>query len=191
MDPYSNYKQELEYIEKQKENYTDLTDEGNNSIKILADNLFSKPIDDNKVGVLFDETMDVTDLSSALIELFLLGFDKLSKKSLLDVLTVYDDIWYDINKYFNSIEINVVANQVFDFNDNINLYRDRDDYYCQITNKPPPFLQVDGWYVNNYRIIENKNFKFNKFTQLDKYVFFFINKEKNILRINFEFKPII
>lgn len=195
MDPYSDYSNLLakyEYIEQQRNNYINITNEKNESIKSFAGHLFSKSIDNlshDMVGILFDESMEIVDVASALIELFIIGIDQLSRKSLFDLKTSYDDILFNLNKYFNSIEIEIKVDEVFDFTENINLYRDKNDYYCHITAKPPPFLCSDGWYLNDYRLIINSYFIFNDKTPLDKFVAFFINHEKKIFRIHFEFKP--
>jgi len=194
MDPYSHFsreKEHYEYTENQRENYTDLTDHGNDSVKMFADVLFSKPIDDlpkDSTGILFDESMEMIDVHGALTELFLMGFDWLgNNKTLFDLVVSYDDIIFDLNKYFDTIGVKIVVNEVFNFMENVNLYRDRDDYFCEITRKPPPFLQPTGFYVNDYRIITNPNFNHLNFP-IEQLVTFFINKNKTIFRIHFEFK---
>ncbi len=40
----------------------------------------------------------------------------------------------------------------FEQNNEINLYRDRADYFIQITSRPPEFLCYDGWYWLDYRL---------------------------------------
>lgn len=201
MDPYSRQQQEInhyEYVENQRENYTDLTSHGNDSIKMFADVLFSKSIDDlpkDLTGILFDESMEMVNIHGALTELFLMGYDWLSNSELFDLKTSYDDIIFDLNKYFNLIGVKIVVNEVFDFTENypltsVNLYRDRDDYFCEITRKPPPFLQPDGFYVNEYRIITNGKFDFQN-KSIEKFIIFFISKNKTIFRIHFEFKIVI
>lgn len=197
MDPYSRQQQEInnfEYVENQRENYTDLTSHGNDSIKMFADVLFSKSINDlpkDLTGILFDESMEMVDVHGALTVLFLLGYDWLSNDSeLFDLKTSYDDILFDLNKYFNLIGVKIVVNEVFDFTENVNLYRDRNDYFCEITRKPPPFLQPDGFYVNEYRIITNGKFDFQN-KPIEQFIIFFINKNKTIFKIHFEFKIVI
>jgi len=116
MDPYSHFsreKEHYEYTENQRENYTDLTDHGNDSVKMFADVLFSKPIDDlpkDSTGILFDESMEMIDVHGALTELFLMGFDWLgNNKTLFDLVVSYDDIIFDLNKYFDTIGVKIVV----------------------------------------------------------------------------------
>jgi len=197
MDPYSRQQQEInhhEYVESQRDNYTDLTSHGNESVKMFADVLFSKSIDNlpkDLTGVLFDESMEMVDVHGALTELLLLGFDWLGNGSnLFDLKTSYDDILFDLNKYFNLIGVKIIVNEVFDFMENVNLYRDKNDYFCEITKKPPPFLQPEGFYVNDYRIITNGKFDYQN-KSIEQFIIFFINTNKTIFRIHFEFKVTI
>jgi len=196
MDPYSQYQQQLkyyDYVETQRENPIDLTTDSNQQdmIKKLADILFTKHIDhlnDDLMGILIDDDMDIIDIFSMLLELVTYGLDIIQHgKKWFEFTNSYHDVFYDLNKYLKSIGFVMDVNEIFDFIDNVNLYRDRTDYYCQIVSKPPPFLCVDSWYLLDYRFITNINCVFDNNTPLREFKAFFINNEKRIFTINFDF----
>jgi len=68
------------------------------------------------------------------------------------------------------------------------LYRDRNDYYCEILQKPPFFLCYKGWYVLQYRLLVNKKFVYNSMTPLRHFKAFLLNRrDKKIFTINFKY----
>ena len=197
MDPYSNYKKQLEYyeyFEKQRENYTDLAQEANpnDSVVQFANILFDKSknnLDQDLSGILVDETMELADIFCMLVELVLHGLCILSdgKGNIRDLKESTDDIVYVIKSYLKSAGFDMEFHEDYIEEEKINLYRDKDDYYCQIVDKPPPFLCYPGWYVLNYRLINNKKFKFTSITPLEKFRAFFISKNKKIFTVNFKY----
>ena len=197
MDPYSQHNKQLEfykYYETQRENYCDLTvhqDENNKTIKKLAKILFGKyknSLDQKLTRLLFDDGMEIADLFCMLIELLVYGFDILAKKNIMDIEECTDDIIYTIKYYFISAGFDLYVSEDFIMNtDDITLYRDRNDYYCEILAKPPQYLCLKGWYVLNNRLIDNKQFRINMTTPLEHFKAFFISKQKRIFTIKFKF----
>lgn len=196
MDPYSQYKKQTEYyeyFEKQKENYTDLTSEQNNSIALLAKHLFTKSknnLTSDLTGILVDESMDTTDIFCMMIEFILYGLNILTNNNttIFDLEESTDDIIYTIKSYLKSTGFNIEIHEEF-MDDDVILYRDRSDYYCEILPKPPSYLCHKGWYVLNYRIIDNKKFKRTLNTPLEKFTAFFITKQNKLFVINFKCIP--
>lgn len=194
MDPYSNYKKKLEYydyFEKQRENYIDLTKE-DNVVSQFADMLFNKPknnLGEDLFGILFDESMEPIDVFCTLIELVLYGINILTKNQydLFKLDEPTDDMVYIIKTYLKSTGFDIEIHEEIIETNEINLYRDRDDYYCHITKRPAEFLCFKGWYVLNYRIIDNKKFQFNSMTPLEKFKAFFISNNKKIFTFSFKF----
>ena len=205
MDPYAIYKKQLEYyeyFEKQKENYTDLTgDENpNSSVKQFAEILFRKKgsnLTYDLSGILFDETMEVADVFCVLVELVLYGLDIITN-SASDIFALEEsgnEIVNLIRSYLKSTGFDIIIKEEFlddspEMQENINLYRDRTDYYCQIVKKPPPFLCFEGWYVLNYRLINNRKYIFNNSTPLDNFKAFFITNSKKIFTVNFKYATV-
>jgi len=197
MDPYSQYQNQLEYykyFEKQKENFVDLSqklDNPNNSIRIFAEYLFaksSKNLNENLAGMLVDDTMEIADIFCMLLELVLYGLNILSSGgyTIFDLDNPFNDIIYTIKSYLKSCGFDLDLKEVY-FDENIELYRDQNNYYCEIVPKPPSYLCQNDWCVLNYRLINNATFKFASTTPLEKFSTFFISKQKKIFTINFKF----
>ena len=198
MDPYSKYKKELEYyqyFENQKENYVDLTSEQNNSIKMFADILFDKKKNNLSMdlsGLLVDETMQTVDIFCMLIELVLFGISILTNGTtissvLFSLENSTDDIVSALGSYLRSCGFGILVHEECIEESDPNLFRDRTDYYCQILKKPPKYLCFPGWYVLNYRIIDNKKFRFANITPLEKFKAFFIADNKKIFTFGFKY----
>jgi len=199
-NPYTQYKKQLEYeayVKSQLANYTDLTPDDqtdpNDSIRAFAESLFDKSeknIRQDLTGLLMDEETDVATIFCTLLELFLYGHNIIvdDQITIFDLTDSTDDLIYKIRVYFKSCGFTIKLDEIFDDDFNINLYRDRDDYYCQITSKPPEFLiNPDGWFVLDYRLILNRKFEFDIKTALNTFNAFFINKERRIFIISFDF----
>lgn len=191
------YQQQLEYYqyyEKQKENPIDLSlysDDPNNCMELFAKTLFSTPennLNENLTGMLIDESMDILDLFSGLIELLLYGYDILTGKNILTLGECTDDILYTMKSYFNSCGFDIDFDEVFvpDMDD-ISLYRDKEDYYCEILHKPPKYMCMGGWYILDYRIICNNKFQMNNMGLLEHLKAFFITKQNKIFTIKFKY----
>lgn len=175
-----------QYLENQRENYVTLA-EDNSSVKMFANILFSKKIsnlNDDLSGLLFEEGMEIADLFCMLLELMLYGFDKFDR-NLFELDDQCDDFIYDIKKYLKSIGFDMSVDEVFHFLDNVNLYSDRDDYYCQITPKPHVFFSTDDWKISNYRFITNNQYRCGDV--LKDYYAYFISTDKKIFSIRFMF----
>lgn len=193
MDPYSDYQKRLDYydyLEKQQSNPVDLTAD-NNCIKSLADKIFTKKPDNlerDLTGILFDDSMEIADLFCMLVELLLYGYDILTSKNILDLDSSVDDIVYLIKPYFKSFGVEIIFDEDFFVEaDRANLYRDRTDYYCEIVSKPPIIMLMDDWTVLDYRLINNKQFVYDKLMPLEKYRAFFINSSKKVLLVWFRY----
>ena len=199
-DPYALYKKQLEYeayVKSQMANYTDLTpdldQDPNDSIKEFAKSFFGKSERNTRqdlTGILMDEQTDVADIFCILLELFLYGFNIITdnKSVIFDLTDSTDDLIYKMRVYFKSCGFTIKLDEIFDFDINVNLYRDRSDYYCQITSMPPEFLiNPDGWFVLDYRLILNRKFEFDIRTGLNVFKAFYINKERRIFIISFDF----
>ena len=129
--------------------------------------------------------MDTTDIFGLFIELLLYGIDILTKGqyTIHDLTDVDDPIVGTIQKYFNSIGISVHIGEEF-IDDDIQLYRDNDQYYCEILPKPNPFLCYPGWYLLNYRLIYNKKCNNKIFSNINHYRALVLTSNK-IFIINF------
>lgn len=205
MDPNPDelYKRQLEYeeyIRTQKNNNVDLTKlvdpdiNPNDSIKALAEFIFNKNennLKDNLTGILLEGGHDTVDVFCMLLELFLYGYDVLvdSQYDIFDLVTSTDDLVFSIRSYLKSTGFDMKMDEVFDEDININLYRDRDDYYCKIGSMPPDFLGkvIDPWDVLDYRLITNRKFIYDTKTSLSTYKAYFINKQKRIFIVSFDF----
>jgi hypothetical protein len=199
LDPNELYRRQQEheaYVQKQKDNHIDLSeglDNPNESVRLFAEHLFNKDyryLSKDMCGMLLDITeTPVADIFCILLELFLYGFDIKTKKlkTVFDLTESTDDLIYDLRPYIKSIGFILKIEELFDEDTNVNLYRDRDDYYCQIARKPPPFMDfsIDKWNVLDYRLIPNRKFEFSVLTGLTGFSAFFINKEKRIFIVKF------
>lgn len=200
MDPYSKYKKELEYyqyLEKQRENYVDMTggipmghEKDNSSIKLFANVLFNKKennLNQNLSGILVDETMQSADIFCMLVELILYGINILTseKTTIFGLDESTSDIVYTIKSYLKSTGFDMIVSEDFVENNEVYLYRDHTDYYCEIVKKPPKNFCYPGWYVLVYRLINNNKFKFANITPLEKFKAFFISDNKKIFTISF------
>ena len=181
----SNYQQQVDYynyVEKQRSNYVDLAKSNpNDCVKIFANILFSKPVNDlskDLTGIVIDESMEIIDCFCMLIELVLYGINILTngQNEIFDLVDVFDPMVDLIKKYIKSMGFDLILREELFFDkDEIYLYRDRDDYYCQVTNRPPELLCYDSWYVLNYKLITNKKFSFDQNSSLDIFKAFFIS----------------
>jgi hypothetical protein len=199
MDLKTKYDREVEYheyLEKQKENYIDLSlnqPNPNNSIVELAKILFNKParnLCDDLIEILVDESMHTVDIFCMLLELTLHGLDilTLGDHTIFDLHEPSDDVVFQIKSYLRSIgfDIKVEEDFVDDIDNTVSLYRDRTDYYCEIVNRPPKYLcPPNDWYVLNYRLIVNKKIKFINAMILDNFRAFYISKENKIFLLTF------
>jgi hypothetical protein len=73
----------------------------------------------------------------------------------------------------------------------VDLYYERSDYFCVIVPNPPmdsAYLSQHktGWYVLNYRMFQNKKFKYDETSLLETFYAYFKNKENRIFRISFK-----
>jgi|GEM_PF-3722616 len=197
MSEEQKYYERIAYIEKQRENAIDLThglDNPNDSVRVLAEILFSKPPTDPTVEanrLIFDDPeMDIADLFCMLVEFILYGIDiaSMGKSNIFMLENSTDEIVYVLRKYFQVLGFDMKVTEVLTIEDESHgLFRDRDDYFCEVTEKPPPFLCYPGWYVLNYRIINNRGFEFNSDTPLNQFKVFFLNKKKKLFSVNFDF----
>ncbi|XWV25181.1 mg424 protein [Tupanvirus deep ocean] len=199
MDPYSQYKKQLEYyeyFEKQRENYTDLSQDQpnpNDSIVVFANLLFKKSLrnlNQDLSGILVDETMEAADIFCMLIELVLHGLHILTdgKSTIFDLEESTDDVVYTIKSYLKSAGFDIVVTEDFmDDDQPVCLYRDRNDYYCEIVPKPPAQFCQKDWYVLKYRMINNKKFKFMRITPITNFKAFFISNKNKIFTIHFKY----
>lgn len=186
MDDYQEKINKYNYSEDQLQNYKDLTVHNNESIIEFAKILFNKSIKElnyNLTLLLLDEYMKTSDIFSMLLELLLYGLHILNIENIFNIEPI-DNIVYDVKKYLRSAGININFHEEF-INDEPILYRDRDDYYVHIVPRPPFFLCPKGWYVLNYRLIENN--KFNILTSLEHFKAFYIFKNNKIVTISFSF----
>lgn len=196
MDPYLQYQKQLEfyeYYEKQRENPTDLTESGDDGIVQFAEYLFGKSEDklyEDLSGILIDDSMDIADVFHMLMELFLHGFNILTsgKKTIFDLGESYDDIIFTIKSYFKSVGFDINLEEIFYDGDTPSLYRDKNDYYCEILPLPPSYFCYKGWYVLDYRIITNDKFIFYPTTSISLFKSIFITKDNKLFVINFKFK---
>lgn len=193
-DPYKEYQKQLdykEYVQLRYDNPIDLTSEAeeNDSVRMFANILFNKSernLGSDLHGLLMDSDTEVADIFCMVVELFLYGFDIITKGTeIFQLIDSTDDLVYKMKNYFKSAGISLTVDEVFD-DTNVNLYRDRDDYYCQITSKPPLFLQFNSdWNVLGYRLLTNRKFQFDTTTPLNKFKTFFINKYRRIFILSF------
>lgn len=194
MDLNARYKQQLEfynYVEKQRENCIDLTNDSSDHIKSLANILFNKSIKDLGLnGLLVDDMTEPADIFCMLVELVLYGIDILTNttSNIFELDDPNCELIGTVNKYLKTTGFYMEINEDFVEDNIVCLYRDRNDYYFEILGKPPFYLCInDGWYVGNYRMAQNINFKFTKNTDLAKFKAFFVTHNKKIFVITFKY----
>ena len=185
-----------EYLEHQRSNPIDLSAESidsSNQCRIIAEHVFKNHPDnlkDNLTRLQIDESMGTVDVFSMLTEILLYGINILTggNQSIFDLETDLDDFIYLLKKYIRSIGFDIEVNNELVNKDDVNMYRDRDDYYCVVTKKPPPDVcNYGGWTLLNYRLLENRKFIFDKESLLEDFTGYFINKNKEIFTFYFEF----
>ncbi len=183
---------------KQQENFTDLAsglENQNDSVLLLADKLFGIPytkINDHKFGIIIDPTMESADIFTMLMEILLCGVKIITqnKCSLFDLTDSTDDLVYQIKSYFKCIGYEMTVKE--EFIDSIDdkdtsLFRDKNDYFYEVLPKPPAyFARKEDWYVGNYKITINPNFKFVPATPVENFYLFFISKNNKIYTIRFK-----
>jgi hypothetical protein len=199
-DPFLEHQAQVDYynyVENQRENYIDLTKDvsnPNDSIIEFSQILFNKSrknLDVNLSGILIEDTMEIADVFCMLLELVLYGLHLLKdgKDTIFDLNEPYDEIVYTIRDYLKSTGFDMEVREFFP-DDNIDLFRDRNDYYCEIVPTPPKYLRVPGWYILNYRLINNAKFEYSCVTPLEKFMAFFISVQNKIFTINFTYAKI-
>ena len=195
MDPFSRFNdqmQQYEYTQQQRENCTDLTPNGNDSLRLFAKILFDKSENNLNIdlsGLIFDDSMNIIDVFCMLVELTLYGFDILSNgKSILELEEAYDDIIFTIKSYLKSTGFDMDLREIF--MEEPELYRDTQEYFCEILTAPPYYMRFPGWYVLSYRLIENNKFSELTDTRLSLEILqvFFISKQNKLFTISFKFK---
>lgn len=198
MDSNSQYQKQLEYyeyVEKQRENYIDLSqglENPNNSIYILAKELFNKSknnLTSELTSILMDDDTEMIDIFCVLLELVLYGLEILSngKINIFDLEDHTDDKIYLMKSYLKSGGFDICIKEEIVEDTDVVLYRDRSDYYCEIVQKPPSYLCTSSWCILNYRFILNKKFTFDNTTPIDAFKAFFISNKNKIFVINFKF----
>lgn len=196
MDPYSNRSRAVEYyqyVEKQKEDFIDLSNQSNNSVYQFAKLLFGKPIHNlgsDLSGILFDETMEIADVFCMLVEVVLYGVNILSggQNTIFDLTADATDTTIStLKSYLKSTGFNMDVREEISEDDDVILYRDKADYYCEIVPKPPAYMCSDPWCVLDYRMIGNRNFVVTPMVPLENFKLFFITRQKKIFVVNFSF----
>lgn len=199
IDPNLAYKRQLEYeqyISDQYEKTINLSDQTvtenpNETIKLFADQLYAKDsryLSTDRCGMLLDENTTAEDLFCIGLELILYGYGKFSKTELFSIDSTSDDVIYQIRPYLRSVGIVLNIEEDFSYDStNINSYRDRSDYYCQIGTPPPPFIDLatDPWDILSYRITLNRKFAVTDTTTLADFKAYFVSKTKQIFTISF------
>lgn len=179
-----------EYYNNQIENHVDLTNEKNDSVKNLAQILFSKNpnnLDTNLIGLLLDDIMDTLDIHTMLLELVLHGLEILydGNYTIFDLPDASNDIVFLIKRYMQSIGINMNIVEDFSHNEDTRIFNSEDCVY-RILRKPNITVDI-GWILYNYLIIQNTNIiKFDN--QLCHYKTFFITNEYKKFTIQFNFE---
>lgn len=181
--------------QNQNQNADPITNDSitNDSNRLLAEIIFSKKPMDVKFEqyqTIFDEDSQSADVFCAMLEFILYGINILSESQLnifmLDSTT--NDSIYLIQNYLKPMNLTMCIEEISgDDPSKINLFRDRKDFYCEITEKPPSFLCFPGWYILDYRFILNNKFDFDVNTKLDVFKAVFVTKEKKVFMINFKF----
>lgn len=196
IDPNLTYQKMLEYeqylADQQRNavNLEEMVENPNDTIKLFADNLFAKDsryLSSDRCGMLLDDTMTAEDIFCIMLELVLYGYDKKSSnRTLFDITSAADDTIYEIRPYLRSVGIVLTITEVFDC-ENVNYYRDRDDYYCSIGSQPPSFIDrtQDPWDILSYRMAQNRKFVVTTETPLTDFNAYFVSKTKQIFTLSF------
>ncbi|BCS83077.1 hypothetical protein QLL95_gp1046 [Cotonvirus japonicus] len=198
-------------VNNQIENITDLTQSHNDSIKIFAEHVFNQKlslIDNQKTGIILDDTMTVEDTFCMILELTLHGLNILGKGlyNIFDLENTSDNICEIIFKYLKScgIIINLVEHENINLveheninpteheninpteHENINSVADLfPKYYCKII--PKPLISCfSGWYVNDYQILYNTNNDSPK-NKLSDLKAIFMTKKNKLFSIQFDY----
>lgn len=188
MNPQTQYEKLLqfeEYIQKQKS----LSESGSVSefAKLLFEknnNNFSK---NDLLCMLLDDDLEPVDIFCIILELVLHGLDILSKgeNTIFDLTDTNSCIVNTIDSYLQHIGFKIKVREEF-FLENPVLYRDKNTFYCEILPMPPQQFCSKGWYVLNYRLVDNNLFVFHKNTLINHFKAFFISNSNKIYTINFE-----
>ncbi len=194
MDPYREYKKQTEYneyVENQMDNAVDITDDPD-QVAILAQSIFTKSVhslDNNLTGLLLDESMDQLDIHAMLIEIILYGWNIINVKSIFETEYFSYDTVELIKKYLKSCNIEMIVDEIPFIND-INLYRNESDYYCEILPKSPSHFGKNEWCVLNYRMNINPKFIREANDNLDKYYSIIAINNDKIFSIKFNYARI-
>lgn len=137
--------------------------------------------------------MELLDTFCMLLELFLYGFDILTKneQTIFDLNSSIDDIIYVIKDYFKSAGFDIFIHEEISLEwpplDSITLCS-KTNYYCKILSKSSTDLyNHTGWCVLNYKLVNNPNFQEDKITNLDNIKACLISKQNRLFTINFQF----
>jgi hypothetical protein len=166
MDPYSQYQKQkefYEYVENQKNNYTDLSQHNNNSIRLLAESIFKIPkksLSHEYFGLL-TELQTVYDIFSMLVELTIHGFYILSegKIEIFDLSSTENFLVDDLTLYLKHIGFKMIIRE------EINLVGN--DYAIELTKEPPILSDCYSsscqylftpWKIRDYYVKENGGF---------------------------------
>lgn len=169
----------------------------NDSIKAFAAYLFGRDLKtatEQLTGILPD-VAGVPDMFCMLTELVLYGLDALSQgKSKLFDIDMTDEKSVQVvdimQLYFKSTGIKVTIVEEDVMHEDINYYRDRTDYYCMISRKPPnfmmPLIEQAQWIVLDYMIIPNRSFSTTDPDDLKSYFAFFVSKQRKVYNLKFD-----
>ncbi len=140
-------------------------DTDNNTIIYTDDGV---PLDQNYED---DQLLDSGTLFQILLEITLYGLNIISPEYSLFKINSEDDLSI-LNKYLNKMFINLNSSKE-EF-ENINYFRERDNWYCHISNPLPEFLINENnidlmWQVDKYQMFQNNLFLENDETQLEEY----------------------
>lgn len=196
MDPYSIYAKQqeyYEYVQKQIENPTDLTNLDQSSmVRLMAERVFSTTdTTTNLYGILGDDSMIVSDIFCMLVEFVLNGLDILtqSELNLFGIENSTDDIIFKIKRYLKSMGFDMKFHEETVAESDLNLFRGRSDWFYEIVPKAnlgmwcPP----SDWYVLNYRLIPNRLFNIANSTNLTDFKAFVISHNRKIFTLQFMF----
>lgn len=174
--------------------YVDLTTQDqNSSILALASIIFNKKdLNSDLTGLILNDSMETADIFCMILEIVLHGLNILtdSKVTIFNLNSTTDDLIYTINSYLKSMGIKMfVCENIMEDIVDLKMYKDTDNYYCQILNIPKGFnFGSNGWTVLNYRLIINQKFKYTKQSKINTFNAFFINPTTNqLFNINFDY----
>lgn len=169
-----------QYVENQRENYTDLTDSKNESIVKIADILFNKSVgslDQNLSFILLDESMDINDVFCMLIELTLRGLYIINpNNNIFELDDPYEKTVDIIRSYIKSTGFDITIKEEYQIPIN---------YYCEIQPKPVIHLGYQEWYVLGYRIVCNDKVSFDNSTPLGEIKAYFVSDKEKIFSVQF------